>query len=92
VARALELEELIEHFTLSTDERELLRNKAGATRLGFAVILTFLLWKGRFPRGRSEAADQAVAFVAQPDYPNLDRRLALATAEPPGIPDQGGLA
>ena len=65
MARALELEELIEHFTLSTDERELLRNKTGATRLGFSLILKFLLWKGRFPRGRSELADEAVSFVAR---------------------------
>ncbi len=33
VTRALELEELVEHFTLVSSELELLRGKAGATRL-----------------------------------------------------------
>jgi len=49
VARALDLDELIEHFTLYPDELERLRNKAGATRLGFALLLKFLHWKARFP-------------------------------------------
>jgi hypothetical protein len=34
MARPLDLDELLEHFTLADDELELLRNKSGATRLG----------------------------------------------------------
>lgn len=34
MARRLELDELVEHFTLLPDEVALLRNKSGATRLG----------------------------------------------------------
>jgi len=42
---------VVDHFTLIGDEAEQLRNKAGATQLGFAVLLKFLLWRGRFPQG-----------------------------------------
>ena len=37
--RQWEQEELIEHWTLHIEERALLGNKTGATRLGFAVLL-----------------------------------------------------
>jgi hypothetical protein len=65
VARRLDLDELVEHFTLLPDEVALLRNKAGATRLGFAVLLKFFTHRGRFPSGRSELADEVVDFVAR---------------------------
>jgi TnpA family transposase len=65
VPRRWELDELVEHFTLLPDEVALLRNKAGATRLGFAVLLKFFTHRGRFPVGRSELADKAVEFVAR---------------------------
>ena len=64
VARVLELDELVEHFTLLPDEVALLRNKFGATRLGFALLLKFFVRAGRFPSGRSELGDQVVEFVA----------------------------
>jgi hypothetical protein len=47
------------------DEHKLLRNKTGATRLGFALLLKYLAWKGRFPRGRSELPDNAIDYVAR---------------------------
>jgi len=68
VARPLdleELEELVEHFTLLPDELRLLRNKTGATRLGFGLLLKYLAWKGRWPRGRSELPDNAIEHVAR---------------------------
>ncbi|MDN5917571.1 MAG: Tn3 family transposase, partial [Pseudonocardia sp.] len=61
----LELDELVEHFTLLPDEVALLRNKSGATRLGFAVLLKYFTRAGRFPSGRSAVADEAVEFVAR---------------------------
>ena len=64
MAHPLELEELVEHFTLYPDEIRLLRNKSGATRLGFGLSLKFLLWKARFPRGRGELPDNVIEFVA----------------------------
>jgi hypothetical protein len=65
VARPLDLDELVDHFMLVDDELELLRNKTGATRLGFGLVLKFLLWKGRFPRGPGELPDNAVEHVAR---------------------------
>ncbi|MDN5918863.1 MAG: Tn3 family transposase, partial [Pseudonocardia sp.] len=65
MARPLDLDELVDQFTLGEDELELLRNKTGATRLGFGVVLKFLIWKGRFPRGRGEVPDNAVEHVAR---------------------------
>ncbi len=65
MARDLGLDEVVDHFTLVGDEADQLRNKAGATRLGFALTLKFLLWRGRLPRGRHELADDAVDHVAR---------------------------
>lgn len=33
------------HFTLIGDELDLLRNKSGATRLGFAGLLKYVIWR-----------------------------------------------
>lgn len=65
MARSLDLDELVEHRTVLDDERELVVGKRGPTRLGFALLLTFYTWAGRFPRGRGEIAGEAVAFVAR---------------------------
>src|SRR5215217_3961738 len=65
MARPLELDELVEHWTLLDDERELVAGKRGATRLGFVLLLKFYSRHGRFPRGRGELADEAVEFVAR---------------------------
>ncbi len=40
--RQWDIEELIEQFTLVPDDLNLLGNKTGATRLGFAVLLKYL--------------------------------------------------
>jgi len=65
VGRELELHEAIEHFTLDEAEVALLRNKSGATRLGFAALLKFLMWTGRFPRGRFEIPIEAIGHLAK---------------------------
>jgi len=65
MGRQLELDELVEHFTLLPDEVTLLRNKSGATRLGFTVLLKYFTRVGRFPGGRSAVADEAVEFIAR---------------------------
>jgi len=61
----MDLDELVDHWTLLKDERELVAGKRGPTRLGFAVLLKFYARTGRFPRGRAELDDDAVAFVAR---------------------------
>jgi hypothetical protein len=61
----LDLDELVEHWTLLKDERALVSGKRGATRLGFAVLLKFYTQYGRFPRNRAELPGEAVEFVAR---------------------------
>jgi len=62
---SLDLDELVEHWTVLSEERELVAGKRGPTRLGFALLLKFYTQYGRFPAGRSEFPAEAVAFVAQ---------------------------
>jgi hypothetical protein len=86
VTPPLDLDELVERFTLLPDELALLRNKTGATRPGFAMLLKHLIWKGRFPRGRSDLPDEAVEFVArQVKVPVAD----IAFYDWDGAADQG---
>jgi Domain of unknown function (DUF4158) len=61
----VDLDELVEHWTLLEDQRELVAGKRGPTRLAFALLLKFYARAGRFPRGRAELDDEAVAFVAR---------------------------
>ena len=44
-----EPDELIETWTLTGDDWDLVGNKSGATRLGFAAMLKFYEIEGRFP-------------------------------------------
>lgn len=39
-------QELLEHWTLEVEERQLIRGKKGADRLGFALLLNFFQLKG----------------------------------------------
>jgi hypothetical protein len=57
-------DELIGNWTLAGDELEQLAGRRGATKLGFALLLRFYAVHGRFPAGRSEIPDQAVAHAA----------------------------
>ena len=47
-----EPDELIDAWTLAGDDWDLIANKAGVTRLGFAVMLKFYEIEGRFPAYR----------------------------------------
>jgi Domain of unknown function (DUF4158) len=64
VARVLNEDDLIEHWTLVGDELELLTGRTGPSKLGLALWLKFYIAEGRFPSGRSELPDEAVAWVA----------------------------
>lgn len=60
------MDELVEHWTVLDDERDLvLEKRGGAQRLGFALVLKFYTRHGRFPRGRAEFSDEVVEFVAR---------------------------
>jgi hypothetical protein len=61
----LDDDELIGNWTLAGDELERLSGRRGATKLGFALLLRFYAVHGRFPAGRGEIPDQAVAHVAR---------------------------
>lgn len=63
--RSVEIDELVECWTLLADEQDLVAGKRGATRRGFALLLKFYSQHGRFPRGRAELPDEVVAFVAR---------------------------
>ena len=65
MARELDEDELIGNWTLVGDELDQLSGRRGATKLGFALLLRFYAVHGRFPSGRSEIPDQAVAYVAR---------------------------
>lgn len=58
-------EELAEHWALLPDERELLANKTGATRLGFAVLRKFFQAESRFPRDSQEVPGAAIEYLAR---------------------------
>src|SRR5712691_2980804 len=57
-------DELAQHRTLSPDERELLGNKTGATRLSFAILLKAFQFDGRFPDRREDVASSVVVHLA----------------------------
>lgn len=57
-------EELIASWTLIDRDWELLANKSGATRLGFALLLRFFDLEARFPAHPGELPQAAVEYVA----------------------------
>jgi len=59
-----EPEELVASWTLLDADWALVANKAGATRLGFGLLLKFFELEARFPRDSEEIPPAAVAFVA----------------------------
>ena len=61
----LELDELVEHWTLLDGERELVAGKRGAMRLVFALMLKFYGHHGRFPDGDGDLPGEVVEFVAR---------------------------
>jgi len=64
VRREWEPEELIACWTLVDDDWRLVSNKAGATRLGFSLILKYFELEGQFPRHASDVPRAAVKYVA----------------------------
>ncbi len=70
---AIDLDELVEHWTVLDDERTLVSGKRGATRLGFALLLKYYARHGRFPAGGSDLPGTVVEFVA--------RQVQVAPAE-----------
>jgi hypothetical protein len=63
--RRWEREELEQQWGLSAEEWKLLKNKAGPTRLGFAVLMKFFQMHGRFPGSPREVPREPVHFIAE---------------------------
>jgi hypothetical protein len=61
----LGMDELIEHWTVLSDEVGLVSAKQEGTRLAFALLLKYFTQHGRFPRGRAEFPDEVVDYVAK---------------------------
>src|SRR5207248_11336380 len=58
-------DELADHWTLAPEELELLANKTGATRLGFAVLLKAFVFEGRFPRQKHDVPGVVIVHLAK---------------------------
>lgn len=63
--RKWENHELVKHWSIDEEEYQLIRQKRGINRLGFALLLKFFQLKGRFPEKRSEIPRIVRAFVAE---------------------------
>jgi TnpA family transposase len=59
------IEELVEHWTLLPPELDLVGNKTGPTRLGFALLLKFFQLEAHFPDAKNEIPRVVVAYVAK---------------------------
>ncbi len=59
-----DIEELIEHFTLVSADTDLLDNKMGATRLGFALLLKCFQLEARFPVGKAKIPRDVIDYIA----------------------------
>ena len=59
------LDELVASWTLVGNDWDLVGNKTGATRLGFALMLKFFELEARFPSTASEFVGVVVGFVAR---------------------------
>lgn len=66
--RNLELDELIEHFTILPNEMKLVENKMGENKIGFAVLLKFFQNEARFPTHKHEVPKPVIVFIAKQTF------------------------
>ena len=58
-------QELVEHFAISSEEHKLLANKPSPGKVGFAVLLKFYQYEGRFPVNRIEVPKTVASYVSR---------------------------
>ncbi len=58
-------EELVAHWTLLPAEMELLANKTGPTRRGFAVLLQFFAREAHFPYAKNDVPPDVIRYLHQ---------------------------
>ncbi|MEL7521790.1 MAG: DUF4158 domain-containing protein, partial [Cyanobacteria bacterium J06553_1] len=63
--RKWENHELVEHWIIDKEDRDLILKKRGANRLGFALLLKFFQLRGCFPEKASEIPRVVRVFVAE---------------------------
>ncbi|HEU5379294.1 MAG TPA: DUF4158 domain-containing protein [Ktedonobacteraceae bacterium] len=63
--RQWDIEELIEHFTLIEEDKDVLENKTGATLLGCALLLKCFEYEGHFPSAKYEIPKSIVDYIAR---------------------------
>ncbi|MGP1387809.1 MAG: DUF4158 domain-containing protein [Thainema sp.] len=63
--RTWENHELVEHWTIDEADQQLIRQKRGINRLGFALLLKFFQLKGRFPEKKNEIPRVVRTFVSE---------------------------
>ena len=90
-----EPDELIDTWTLTGGDWDLIGNKAGETRLGFAVMLKFYEIEGRFPAYPEEVPPAAVRYLGSlvKVDPGAVRQVLLGgpVDQVPPVPDPQGL-
>ena len=70
---SIDLDELVDHWTVLDDERALVEATYGGTRVGFALLLKYYTRHSRFPAERVHLPDAAIEFVArQQQVPETD--------------------
>jgi hypothetical protein len=62
--RTWDIEELVEHFTLLPKDMDLLANKTGPPRLGFAVLLKYFQYGARFPTAKQDVPKPIINYLA----------------------------
>ncbi len=73
--RTWDIEELVEHFTLLPQDMDLLANKTGPTRFGFAVLLKYFQYEARFPAAKQDVPKALITYLA--NQLNLSPELYL---------------
>ncbi|HZO73644.1 MAG TPA: DUF4158 domain-containing protein [Ktedonobacteraceae bacterium] len=63
--RQWDIEELIEHFTLVDEDKDVLENKTGATLLGCALLSKYFEYEARFPSAKYEIPKAVADYVAR---------------------------
>jgi len=58
-------DELIEFFTITPKDFELIGNKTGSTRLGFSLLLKFFQLEARFPLNKNEIPEEVISFISK---------------------------
>ena len=89
-----EPDELIDAWTLTGNDWDLIANKAGVTRLGFAVMLKFYEIEGRFPAYPQEVPPAAVSDLGSlvKVDPALFAKYSWAPVDQvPPVPDPRGV-